>query len=230
MNVNSRLRDMEKSLKYREHALLWLKTSQGRGGYAEYWKIGEFQPWVAENEEAGLLYHLAFEVNGGVMIAAQGWRALASWASLLGLAIIDRGPQATPFELHTVRDFLEVWRSKLRSFFTDIVTLDRAVDLICEGYFDGHDVLFTDSRGELTSTYEKAELLVACYNCFAEENGKEVIDIDTLNRGPDRGVARYVNEWVMLSQSKVLAARGEVFEARDKVLTLLKYDNAVAHP
>ena len=33
----------------------------------------------------------------------------------------------------------------------------------------------------------------------------------------------------MLSQSKVLAARGEVFEARDKVLTLLKSDNAVAH-
>ena len=84
-------------------------------------------------------------------------------------------------------------------------------------------------RGGLTSSYEKAELPVACYNLFAEENGKEVIDIDTLKHGPDRGVARYLNEWVMLSQSKVLAARGEVFEARDKVLTLLKSDNAVAH-
>jgi len=230
MSVSSRLQNIEKSLQYRELALLWLKTAQGKSTYSEYWKIGEFQPWVSENEEAGLLYHLAFEVNGAVMIAAQGWRALASWASLLGLAIIDRGPQATPFELHTVRDFLEVWRSKLRSFFTDTVTLDRAVDLICEGYFDGHDVLFTDSRGELTSTYEKAELLVACYNCFAEENGKEVIDIDTLKHGPDGGVARYLNEWVMLSRSKVLVASGEIFAARDEVLALLKTDDPDTNP
>jgi hypothetical protein len=43
-------------------------------------------------------------------------------------------------------------------------------------------------------------------------------------------VARYLNEWVMLSQSKVLAARGEVFEARDKALTLLKSDKAVEFP
>ena len=229
MSVSSRLQNIEKSLQYRELALLWLKTAQGKSTYSEYWRIGEFQPWVSENDEAGLLYHLAFEVNGAVIIAAQGWRALASWASLLGLAIIDKEPTGKSFELHTVRDFAERWRKKLCAFFADVVALDRAVNLICEGYFDGHDLLFTDSRGEVTSSYEKAELLVACYNCIAEENGKEVIDIDTLKHGPDRGVARYLNEWVMLSQSKVLAARGEVFEARDKVLTLLKSDNAVAH-
>ena len=163
MSVSSRLQNIEKSFQYRELALLWLKTAQGKSTYAEYWKIGEFQPWVSEDPEAGLLYHLAFEVNGAVMIAAQEWRTLASWASLLGVAIIDRGPRATPFDLQTVRDFSEVWRGKLCAFFTDIVALDRAVDLICEGHFDGHDVLFTDSRGELTSSYEKAELLVSCF-------------------------------------------------------------------
>jgi hypothetical protein len=30
----------------------------------------------------------------------------------------------------------------LCSFFADVVVLGRAVDLICDGYFDGHDVLF----------------------------------------------------------------------------------------
>jgi hypothetical protein len=98
--------------------------------------------------------------------------------------------------------------------------MDISTDTMCS---------FTDSRGELTSSYEKAELLVACYNCFAEKNGKEVIHINTLKHGPGDGVDRHFNEWVMLSQSKVLAVRGEVFEARDKVLTLLKSDNAVAH-
>src|SRR5690242_15542396 len=76
------------------------------------------------------------------------------------------------------------------------------------------------------SEHEEAALL---YYLVVEVNGGVISTIDTLKRGPDRGVARYVNEWVMLSQSKVLAARGEVFEARDKVLTLLKSDNALAH-
>lgn len=227
MSVNSRLHIIEKSLQYRELALLWLKTSQERGGYADYWKIGEFQPWVSDNEEASLLYHLAFEVNGAVMTAAQGWRVLASWASLLGLAMIDTTPDSKPFELATVGNLPELWCQTLCAFFREVVTLERAVDLICEGYFDGHDVLFKDSRGELTSSYEKATLLVVGYNCFAQENGEEAIDIDVLQCCSERKVAKHLDEWVMLSQSKGLAASGKIFEARDRILALLKDDNFV---
>jgi|SRR5580704_5731572 hypothetical protein len=224
MSIHSRLSTFEKSLKYRELALLWLKTAQGRSAYSEYWKIGEFQPWASDNKEAGLLYHLAFEVNGAVMTAAQGWRALMSWASLLAISMIDTTPRTKPFELATVRDFPERWREKLCALLADVVTLERAVNLICDRYFDGHDVLFKDSRGALTASYEDAQLLVAGYNCFAQENGKEAIDIDALER-PGRRVGQYLNEWVMLSQSKVLVACGEIFEARDKVLALLKSDD-----
>ena len=149
------------------------------------------------------------------MTAAHGWRVLGGWASLLGLAMIDTTPHSKPFELATVGNFPELWCQKLCAFFTDVVTLERAVDLICEGYFDGHDVLFKDSREELTSSYERAELLVVGYNCFAQENGKEAIDIDALLHCPERRVTQHLNECVMLSQSKVLAARGKVFEARD---------------
>ena len=227
MSVNSRLHNLEKSLQYRELALLWLKTSQERSGYGDYWKIGEFQPWVSENEEAGLLYHLAFEVNGAVMTAAQGWGVLASWASLLGLSMIDTTPHSKPFELGTVGDFPERWRQKLCAFFAEVVTLERAVDLICEGYFDGHDVLFTDSRGKLTSSYEKTKFLVVGYNCFAQENAKETIDIDALERCPGQRVEQHLNEWVMSSRSKALVARGEIFAARDEVLALLKMDDPV---
>lgn len=59
MSIHSRLRKFETSLQYRELALLWLKTAQGRSGFSDYWRIGEFQPWASENEEAGLMYHLA---------------------------------------------------------------------------------------------------------------------------------------------------------------------------
>jgi hypothetical protein len=44
----------------------------------------------------------------------------------------------------------------------------------------GSDVLFKDSGGELTSSYERAKFLVVGYNCVAQENGKEAIDIDSM--------------------------------------------------
>jgi hypothetical protein len=227
MSVNSRLQNIEKSLRYRELALLWLKTSQERGGYADYWKIGEFQPWVSDNEDGGLIYNLTFEVNGAVMMATQEWSALAGWASLLGLAMIDTTPHSKPFELATVGNVLELWCQKLCAFFAGVVTLERAIDLICDGYFDGHDVLFKDSREMLTSSHEAAELLVLGYNCFAEENDREGIDIDSSHHFQESKVTRYLNEWVMLSQSSGLAARGKIFEAHTKVLALIKTDYSV---
>jgi hypothetical protein len=201
------------------------KTAQGRSGFSEYWRIGEFQPWASENEEAGLLYHLAFEVNGAVITAAQGWRVLMSWASLLGIFMLAESPQSMPFELGTAGDFLELWREKLCTILADVVALERAVDLISEGYFDGHDVLFADSQKKLTSSHETARFLIVGYNCFAEENGKEPIDTEAIERSPGRKVHHFLNEWVMLSRSKVLVARGEIFAARDEVLALLKTDD-----
>jgi hypothetical protein len=127
MSVNSRLRNCEKSLKGRELALLWLKTSQAKGGYLEYWKTGEFQCWVSENDEASLLYHLACEVNGAVLMAADGWRALASWASLLGISMmIGTTPWLTPSQVSTAVDFLGLWRQKLCAFLADVIAVQRA--------------------------------------------------------------------------------------------------------
>src|SRR5438270_12308088 len=113
------------------------------------------------------MYNLAFEVNGAVMTAAQGWRVLMSWASLLGISMLAASPQLTPFEL---------------------------------------------------------------YNCFAEENEKESIDMEDIERSPGRKVDHFLNEWVMLSRSKVLVARGEIFATRDEVLALLKTDDPGTNP
>jgi hypothetical protein len=230
VSIHSRLSKFERSLQYRELALLWLKTAQGRSQYSEYWKIGEFQPWASENEEAGLMYQLAFEVNGAVLTAAQGWRVLMSWASLLGFYMLVPSPQSKPFELGTAGDFVELWREKLRTILTEVVALERAVDLISEGYFDRHDVLFADSQKKLTTSHETARLLIVGYNCFAEENGKESIDMEAIERSPGRQVDHFLNEWVMLSRSKVLVACGEIFAARDEVLALLKTDDPGTHP
>ncbi|HST12380.1 MAG TPA: hypothetical protein VLL05_18540 [Terriglobales bacterium] len=208
MSIHSRLSKFETSLQYRELALLWLKNAQGRSEYSEYWRIGEFQPWASESKEAGLMYNLTFEVNGAVMTAAREWRVLMSWASLLGLSMLATSPQSKSFELGTAGDFRELWRKKLCTILADVVALEQAVDLISEGYFDGHDVLFADSRRELTSSHETARFLIVGYNCFAEENGNDPIDIE-VERSPGRQVDHFLNEWVMLSRSKVLVACGE---------------------
>jgi hypothetical protein len=149
---------------------------------------------------------------------------LTSWASLA------TSPQSTPFELGMAGDFLELWREKLCTILVDVAALERAVVLISEGYFDGHDVLFADSRKELTSTHETARLLIVGYNCFAQENGKKSIDMEDIERSPGRKVDHFLNEWGMLSRSKVLVARGEIFAARDEVLALLKPDDLGTNP
>lgn len=88
-------------------AFFWLKTSQARGGYFEYWQSAEFQPWASENEEAGLLYHLAVEVNSTVILAADNWRALAGWAALLGISMIEATPESKPVQFENVKDLVE---------------------------------------------------------------------------------------------------------------------------
>jgi len=70
MSIDSRLHSVQRSLRGREAALLWLKTSQATGGYFEHWKRSDFHCWVGENEEAALLYYLVVEVNGAVITAA----------------------------------------------------------------------------------------------------------------------------------------------------------------
>jgi hypothetical protein len=229
MSVNSRLRNCEKSLKGRELALLWLKISQARGGFLEYWKTGEFQSWVSENDEAGLLYHLAFEANGAVLMAADGWRAIASWAGLLGVFLImNTPPRLIPIQLSTAEDFLGLWRQKLCAFLADVVALQRAVDLTSEVYFDGHDVLFADVKERLTASHENANSLVVAYNYFAAENGKETVDVDVVECCPGRKVEELLNEWVMLSRSSALVARGRLFDARDEVLSWFGTNDPVA--
>lgn len=133
MNIDSRLRNVQKSLKAREVALLWLKTSRASGGYLEYWKKCEFNSWANENDETALLYCLAIEVNGAVIAATDRWNALTSWAGLLGVSMIDTAPGSRPGQLQTMRDFAEHWRQKLCIFLTDVLAMEQAVDLISEG-------------------------------------------------------------------------------------------------
>jgi hypothetical protein len=107
-----------------------------------------------------------------------------------------------------------------------VVALQQAVDLISEGYFDGHDVLFSDSKEELWSSYETAKFLILGYNCFAEQAERELIDIETMGNSLGRRVEQRRNEWVMLSRSKALAAGGRPFEARDEVLAFIAIENS----
>jgi len=115
-----------------------------------------------------------------------------------------------------------------RRLLTDVVALHQAVDLISQGYFDGHGVLFADAREQLTSSREIAELLVTGYNCFAEDNGKEPIDPEGDIGHPGHRVQKRLNEWVLLSRSKALAACGRIFEAHDEALRCLSLDISIA--
>jgi hypothetical protein len=104
------------------------------------------------------------------------------------------------------------------------------VDLISEGFFDGHNVLFADSQKKLPLLTKPHGYRSSATTVFAEENEKESTDMENIERSPGRKVDHFLNEWVMLSQSKVLVARGEIFAARDEVLALLKTDDLGTNP
>jgi hypothetical protein len=98
-------------------ALFWLKLSQQRGGYLEYWNNAEFQGWPSETEEGGLLYYLALEVNNSVILAADTWRQIASWASLLGISMIEATTEGKLSDSKLLETFRSVGeRSSLVSF------------------------------------------------------------------------------------------------------------------
>jgi len=109
-----------------------------------------------------------------------------------------------------------------------VVAVRRALDLISEGYFTGHDVLFADVKDWLTASAENADSLVVACNYFAEENGKETIELDAGELCLGRRVEKLLNEWVMLSRSSALMARGRPFDARDEVLSWVSANDPVA--
>jgi hypothetical protein len=150
MNINTRLRSVQKSLKARAIALFWLKSSQECGGYCEYWNNAEFQAWPSATEEGGLLYYLALEVNNSVIAASDVWRQIASWAALLGISIVDSMGASK-----TAHNIPERFRGKLCRLLADSHAHEEAVDLISRGYFEGNEVLFADARAYLNASREK---------------------------------------------------------------------------
>ena len=171
------------------------------------------------------VFYRSHRSNGRVAHCAQTPEARFPLGVFL---IIDTTPRLIPIQLSTAEDFLGLWRQKLCAFLADVVAVQRAVDLTSEGYFDGHDVLFADTKERLTASRENANSLVVAYNYFAAENGKETIDVEVVERCPGRKVEKLLNEWVMLSRSGALLARGRPFDARDEVLSWFGANDPVA--
>ena len=55
---------------------------------------------------------------------------------------------------------------------------------------------------------------------------KQLIDIESVANRLGRRVVQRRNEWVMSSRSQVLAASGQLFEARDEVLAFIAMEDA----
>lgn len=222
MTMKTRLRSVQKSLVGRQIALFWLKLSQEYGGYLDYWKHADFQQWPSESQEGGLLYFLVFEVNGSVMLAADTWRQIASWAGLLGISIIGASDAENTGRFEAFPALPERWREKLSRFLAEVLAHEEAVDLISEGYFQGNDVLFADTRAMLTASRECARELIVGYNWFAALNNKEQIDEEGNNVLLPHRTEQLVNQWVKLSRGKALAANGKIFEGRDEIISFLQ--------
>lgn len=204
---------------------MWLVTAQGKSGYRDRWKTSYFEPWVSESEEAGLLYHLANDLNCAVIAEAHQWRLVAGWAALLGVSMINSKPNS---ELTLGKESLNFWREKLCTLFSDILSLESAINGFSAGYFDDHDVLFKDSREQLTQCKESAELLILGYNQFAEENGIEPINLVVVEQRTSRKIGEHLRTFATLARSHALVSAGKLLDAHEEILSLLNSENPTA--
>jgi hypothetical protein len=216
--TKTRLAQLQRSLQIPEEFLVWMTTMQARGGFSEYWKFGTFVSWDFETGDTNFLYDLFFDVNVAVRKAADTSRQISSWASLFGLTML--GALSVP-RVEQFSDFRSKWRQQLCTLLEEVIALERGVDIVREVYFDKHEVLFSDVRRELGEMRDRAMLLIAGYNCFAEENQLESIDGEAIV-GDEDVVLNLVNQWSAVARSNDLAHRGRLFDARDVLMSWLR--------
>ncbi len=119
-----------------------------------------------------------------------------------------------------------------------MTTAEAAAEIIKLPHYPSHDVGAIEKADDSRAIFGATLELAAAPRAGNHEHGDTVqIDLATDGVVPTPIQREEVasepavagNEWVMLSQSKTLAARGKIFEARDKVLSLLKADNSVPY-
>jgi hypothetical protein len=157
-----------------------------------------------------------------VILAADLWRQIATWAALFGISMIAATRETNTVQFETIRDLPERWRAKMCILLADVLAYEEAVDLVSHGYFEGNDVLFADVREHLTTASETVRELITGYNWFAAQHGKEAIDTKGNDARTPGRVEQLLNQWVKLARGKALAANGKIFEARDAMLSVLE--------
>ena len=119
-----------------------------------------------------------------------------------------------------------------------LTTAETAAEITKLPHYPSHDVGAIEKADDSQAIFGATLELAAAPRAGNHEHGDTVrIDLATDGVVPTPVQREEVasepvvagNEWVMLSQSKTLAARGKIFEARDKVLAWLKADNSVPH-
>jgi hypothetical protein len=165
---------------------------------------------------------LANDLNCAVIAEAHQWRSVAGWAALLGLSMINSEPNP---ELPLGKESLNLWREKLCTLCSDILSLESAVNGFSASYFDDHDVLFKDSREQLTQCKESAELLILGYNQFAEEHGIEPINLVVVEEKTSRKMGEHLRTFATLARSQALVSAGKLLDAYEEILSLLNNED-----
>ncbi len=108
-----------------------------------------------------------------------------------------------------VGEEIAFWKDMAGTLLLNLHSFQQAVTTISQRYFDGEEILFSDSVKSLADLTKYTEDLVTEFNDRVAKEPKDKIIVETVRRGADKLVTGRVSYLVDLSKAEALDALGE---------------------
>jgi hypothetical protein len=225
-----RVKDLELSLTPLQAVLLWLKRAQTAAGYMDGGlespppreilaksvsratrnsMKGHPEPAVEQaiqqaRQQADLLYQLVVQANSSILGDAYETRK--------SLMLVSGHLQATicvPEDRIKESGLIPRLRLSLTLVLENFLITEEACSRISSERLEGQDVLFPDTRRELSEQIQVMKMLSDCFNEGATDFGEDGIDWEQIRTSIQPDVDQQVANWVDLARTDMLLAYGK---------------------
>jgi len=226
-NHERRLRTIEVKLTPKQIVILWLKTSQKAGSFADgclqsphargyvadavYAAVsgsmkGYPKPVVEKairqaRQEADALYMLIVQVNLGILMDV----ALSKDCFRLVIRHFRAATTQEEINAESIREL----RLSLVQVVEELLVAEGSALQVTTEYLNAQEVLFSDTFEALAKQLQLAEELIDSFNSLARLVGAPLIDLDTLRAGIPSRVDQQVASWRNTARLEMLATFGE---------------------
>ena len=108
-----------------------------------------------------------------------------------------------------IKKEIEFWKGMAGTLVSNLYAFRQAVKTIGQRYFDGEQVMFSDSAESLADLEKHTEDLIIEFNDHVAKESEDKINIEALRQGANRSVVGQVSYLVDMAKAEALDALGE---------------------